>query len=212
LAIPSELAEELIEELGIAFLFAPHVHPRLKRVMKVRRELQIPTVFNFIGPLTNPVELETQLLGIYRRDYLEIFAEVLMKLGRKRALVLNGAGAMDEASLAGENHLILVENGQLKKMSFYPEEVGLAQLPNSAIKGGDAKTNADILVAVLRGEKGAYRDTVLLNAGLAIYTAGVAKSILEGIEKAKESIDTGAAYEKLVRLVQKTKKFKREAI
>jgi anthranilate phosphoribosyltransferase len=212
LAIPSELAEELLEELGIAFLFAPHVHPRLKRVMKVRRELQIPTVFNFIGPLTNPVELETQLLGIYRRDYLEIFAEVLMKLGRKRALVLNGAGAMDEASLAGENHLILVENGQLKKMSLYPEEVGLAKLPNSAIKGGDAKTNADILVAVLQGEKGAYRDTVLLNAGLAIYTAGVAKSILEGIEKAKESIDTGAAYEKLVRLVQKTKKFKREAI
>ncbi|PGS52591.1 anthranilate phosphoribosyltransferase [Bacillus sp. AFS041924] len=212
LSIPTQGSEELLDEIGIAFLFAPYVHPRLKKVMKVRRELQIPTIFNLIGPLTNPVELETQLLGIYRRDYLEVFAEVLKKLGRKRAIVLNGAGHLDEASLAGENHIILLENNELNKMTLRPEEVGLGYYPNSEIKGGDAKRNADILLQVLQGEKGAFRDTVLLNAGLAIYTSGIVDQIEDGIKKAKESIDSGAAYEKLIKLVEKTSKLKREVI
>jgi anthranilate phosphoribosyltransferase len=212
LSLPPQLTEDLLEDVGIAFLFAPHVHPRLKKVMKVRRELQIPTIFNFIGPLTNPVELETQLLGIYRRDYLEIFAEVLKKLGRKRALVINGAGQLDEASLAGENHLILLEEGNLKKMILHPEDVGLTPTSNIAIKGGDSKRNAEILVQVLKGEQGAFRETVLLNAGLAIYTAGVVETIQEGIEKAKESIDSGAAYEKLMKLTEKSRHYKREVI
>jgi anthranilate phosphoribosyltransferase len=212
LSIPTRSSEELLEEIGITFLFAPYVHPRLKKVMKVRRELKIPTIFNLIGPLTNPVELETQLLGIYRRDYLDIFAEVLKKLGRKRAIVLNGAGHLDEASLAGENHIVLLENDELTKMTLHPEEVGLSCYPNSAIKGGDSKTNADILHRVLKGEKGAFRETVLLNAGLAIYTAGVVNQIADGIKKAEESIDSGAAYEKLQNLIEKTSKLKREVI
>lgn len=212
LSIPIQSSEELLEEVGIAFLFAPYVHPRLKKVMKVRRELQIPTIFNLIGPLTNPVELETQLLGIYRRDYLEIFAEVLKKLGRKRAIVINGAGHLDEASLAGENHIVLLENNELKKMTLHPEEVGLSCYPNEAIKGGDSKMNAEILLRVLKGEKGAFRDTVLLNSGLAIYTSGIVNEISEGIKKAEESIDSGAAYEKLQKLVERTSKLKREVI
>ncbi|HYK71525.1 MAG TPA: anthranilate phosphoribosyltransferase [Pseudoneobacillus sp.] len=212
LSLPAPIAEELLEEIGIAFLFAPNVHPRLKRVMKVRRELQIPTIFNLIGPLTNPVELETQLLGIYRRDYLEVFAEVLKKLGRKRALVLNGAGYLDEASLAGENHLILLDKGELSRIKIHPEELGFSCYPNIAIKGGDSKMNADILIRVLKGEKGAFRDTVLLNAGLAIFTSGVVGSISEGIKKAEESIDSGAAYEKLVKLIEKTRKYQREVV
>ncbi|MFB7138148.1 anthranilate phosphoribosyltransferase [Gottfriedia sp. NPDC056225] len=212
LSIPTQSSEELLEDIGMTFLFAPYVHPRLKKVMKVRRELQIPTIFNLIGPLTNPVELETQLLGIYRRDYLEVFAEVLKKLGRKRAIVLNGAGHLDEASLAGENHIVLLENDELKKMTLHPEEVGLSYYPNEAIKGGDAKRNADILLRVLKGEKGVFRDTVLLNAGLAIYTSGIVNRIDEGIKKAKESIDSGAAHEKLQKLIEKTSKLKREVI
>lgn len=212
LSLPTQVAEELLEEIGMVFLFAPHVHPRLKKVMKVRRELQIPTIFNFIGPLTNPVDLESQLLGIYRRDYLEIFAEVLKRLGRKRALVLNGAGQLDEASLEGDNHLILLEEGVLTKMKLHPAEIGFSCIPNSVIKGGDSKRNAEILLQVLKGEKGAFRDTVLLNAGLAIFTSGVAGSIPEGIQKAKESIDSGAAYEKLVRLVERSRGFKKEVI
>ncbi len=212
LSLPSQYAEDLLDEIGIAFLFAPHIHPKLAKVIKVRRELQIPTIFNFIGPLTNPIELDTQLLGIYRHDYLEIFADVLKKLGRKRALVINGAGNLDEASLAGENHMILLEKGHLTKMTLHPEEVGLNYYPNSAIVGGDSKVNADILLRVMRGEKGAFRDTVLLNAGLAIFTSGTVSTISDGVEKAKESIDSGAAYEKLRKLVEKTTKLRKEVI
>ncbi|MDQ1001970.1 anthranilate phosphoribosyltransferase [Neobacillus niacini] len=212
LNLPVEVTEEILAELGIAFLFAPHVHPKLKKVMMVRRQLKIPTIFNFIGPLTNPIDLDYQLLGVYRRDLLPVFAEVLQNLGRKRAVVINGAGFMDEASLQGENHLTLLEDGVISSQSFVPEEVGLPIYDNSAIKGGDSKENAIILKNVLSGEKGACRDTVLLNAGIGIYTSGKAETISEGINIAREVIDSGAAYEKLHRLIEVTRKAQREAI
>ncbi|PAE40046.1 anthranilate phosphoribosyltransferase [Bacillus sp. 7884-1] len=207
-----ERTEEILDELGIAFLFAPHVHPKLKKVMTVRRQLKIPTIFNFIGPLTNPIDLDYQLLGVYRRDLLPVFAEVLQNLGRKRAVVINGAGFMDEASLQGENHLTLLEDGVISKQSFVPGEVGLPQYDNSAIKGGDSKENALILKNVLSGEKGACRDTVLLNAGIGIYASGRAENIADGISIARDVIDSGAAYEKLQGLIEMTRKGQREAI
>ncbi|MCM3692655.1 anthranilate phosphoribosyltransferase [Neobacillus niacini] len=207
-----ERTEEILDELGIAFLFAPHVHPKLKKVMTVRRQLKIPTIFNFIGPLTNPIDLDYQLLGVYRRDLLPVFAEVLQNLGRKRAVVINGAGFMDEASLQGENHLTLLEDGVITKQSFVPDEVGLPQYDNSAIKGGDSKENAVILKNVLSGEKGACRDTVLLNAGIGIYASGRAENIADGINIARDVIDSGAAYEKLQGLIEMTRKGQREAI
>jgi anthranilate phosphoribosyltransferase len=212
LNLPVDVTEEILDELGIAFLFAPHVHPKLKKVMMVRRQLKIPTIFNFIGPLTNPIDLDYQLLGVYRRDLLPVFAEVLQNLGRKRAVVINGAGFMDEASLQGENHLTLLLDGVISSQRFVPEEVGLPQYDNSAIKGGDSKENAIILKNVLTGEKGACRDTVLLNAGIGIYTSGKAETISEGIDLAREVIDSGAAYEKLQRLIEVTRKAQREAI
>jgi anthranilate phosphoribosyltransferase len=212
LNLPVDVTEEILDELGIAFLFAPHVHPKLKKVMMVRRQLKIPTIFNFIGPLTNPIDLDYQLLGVYRRDLLPVFAEVLQNLGRKRAVVINGAGFMDEASLQGENHLTLLLDGVISSQRFVPEEVGLPQYDNSAIKGGDSKENAIILKNVLSGEKGACRDTVLLNAGIGIYTSGKAETISEGINIAREVIDSGAAYEKLHRLIEVTRKAQREAI
>jgi anthranilate phosphoribosyltransferase len=212
LNLPPERTEELIEEIGIAFLFAPNVHPRIKRIMKVRKDLRIPTIFNLIGPLTNPIDLEYQMLGIYRRDLIEMFAEVLNALGRKRAVVLNGAGFMDEASLQGENHLVVVEKGSIRKQTVHPEEVGLSIFENEAIQGGDAKENAEILTNVLKGEKGAKRDTVLLNAGIGIFAAGKADSIQEGIQLAKESIDSGAAFEKLQLLIEKSNATKIEVI
>lgn len=212
LNLPVDVTEEILDELGIAFLFAPHVHPKLKKVMMVRRQLKIPTIFNFIGPLTNPIDLDYQLLGVYRRDLLPVFAEVLQNLGRKRAVVINGAGFMDEASLQGENYLTLLEDGVISSQSFVPEEVGLPQYDNSAIKGGDSKENAIILKNVLSGEKGACRDTVLLNAGIGIYTSGKAETISEGINIARDVIDSGAAYEKLHRLIEVTRKAQREAI
>ena len=206
LSIAPEFAEELISEIGLAFLYAPHVHPNMKRIMKVRRELQIPTIFNLIGPLTNPVSLEYQLVGLYERSYLPIFAEVLKRLGRKKAVVVNGAGYMDEASLQGENHISLLEDGKITSFTLTAEEVGLQSIPNSAIVGGDAKENADILLRVLQGEKGVYRDTVLLNAGLGIYAGDQANTVQQGIEKAEESIDSGRAYAILRQLIEKSTK------
>ncbi|KKB35411.1 bifunctional anthranilate synthase component II/anthranilate phosphoribosyltransferase [Bacillus thermotolerans] len=198
--------EQLLEENNIAFLFAPSVHPKMKRIMKVRRDLKIPTIFNLIGPLTNPIDLDTQLLGIYRRDMLEMMADVLNRLGRKRAVVLNGAGYMDEASLAGENHLILLENGTTRKMIVTPESVGLPEYKLDEIRGGEAKENAEILRSILEGEKGAKRDTVLLNAGIGLFTAGKADTIQDGIRMAKESIDSGAALSKLQYLIDYSKR------
>ena len=212
LNLSAERTEEILEEIGVTFLFAPHVHPKLKKVMAVRQQLKIPTIFNFIGPLSNPIDLDYQLLGVYRRDLVNVFAEVLQKLGRKRAVVINGAGFVDEASLQGENHFTLLEDGSITNHSFYPEEMNLPQFDNSCIKGGDSKENGEILVKVLKGHKGAHRDTVVLNAGIGIFTAGKADSIKEGIELAKESIDTGAAYEKLTALIEKSRADRREAI
>lgn len=200
--LPAERLEEIIEEVGIAFLYAPNVHPNIKRIQKVRKDLGIPTVFNLLGPLMNPVDLDSQFLGVYRRDLTKMFANVLHALGRKRAVVLNGAGSMDEASLQGENYLVILENGNIHEKTLHPEEVGLPVYPNETIVGGYKSENAEILRNVLKGKKGAHRDTVLLNAGIGIYVGGKAGSIQEGINIAKEMIDTGAAYEKLQRLIE----------
>lgn len=212
LNLPPEISEELIQEVGISFLFAPHVHPNTKRIVKVRQDLRIPTIFNLIGPLTNPVELESQLLGIYRRDLLNVLAEVLKSLGRKRAVVLNGAGFADEAALAGENHLAILENGEITNLTITPEDVGLPVYEINQIRGGDSRENADILLQVLKGEKGACRDTVLLNAGIGIFANGKVSTIQEGINLARESIDSGAALQKLESLIKKSNSYKAEVI
>ncbi|WP_062106628.1 anthranilate phosphoribosyltransferase [Bacillus niameyensis] len=200
-----EETEQLLEENGIAFLFAPHVHPAMKAVMKVRKDLRVPTIFNLIGPLTNPVELDTQLLGLYRRDKLMLMGEVLKQLGRKRAVVINGAGFLDEGSLSGENHLVILEDGKLEALTLHPEELGLPTYTNEEIMGGDAERNAHIMLSVLRGDDGPYRDTVILNAGLGIFANGKASSIQEGVQLAKVSLDSGAAMEKLEYLIRKNK-------
>ena len=206
LDLPAESTEEILAENGIAFLFAPYVHPKLKQIMKVRRELKIPTIFNLIGPLTNPVQLDYQMLGIYRRDLLDKFADVLANLDRKRAVVINGAGFMDEASLAGDNEMVFVADGSIQRMKLHPEEVNLPVYDNTLIKGGDARENAVILQEILKGKKGPKRDTVLLNAGIGIYTAGKADSILQGVDIAAESIDSGRALAKLEYLINRSLK------
>ncbi|MFE8702719.1 anthranilate phosphoribosyltransferase [Cytobacillus sp. FJAT-54145] len=212
LSLSPSVIEELIEEVGIAFLFAPHVHPNVKRIMKVRKDLRIPTIFNLIGPLTNPIELHSQLLGIYSRDLITVFAEVLKNLGRERAVVLNGTGYMDEASLQGENYLAILEDGEIINKILHPEEVGLPVYDNEAIRGGDSKENALILKNVLQGNKGAYRDTVLLNAGIGIYANGKVTNIQEGIKLAAESIDSGAALNKLELLIEKSRLYEVEVM
>lgn len=199
-----EKMEEIFENIGITFLFAPSVHPKTARIVKVRKNLRIATIFNYIGPLTNPIELTTQLLGINRSDMLETFAQALQQLGRQRAVVINGAGSMDEASLQGENKIVLLDQGKITSLTLRPEDVGLPVYKNEELRGGDVKENADILLRILRGEKGAYRDTVLLNAGLGMYAYGNAGTIQEGIAIAKDSIDSGAALQKLAALISQT--------
>ncbi|SFC04112.1 anthranilate phosphoribosyltransferase/anthranilate synthase/phosphoribosyltransferase [Bacillus sp. OV322] len=200
--------EELLEEAGITFLFAPSIQPKTRRIMKIRRELKVSTVFNIIGPLTNPVNLDSQLLGVYRKDLLGLMASVLNKLGRKRAVVLTGAGNMDEASLQGENSLVLLENGRMTSFTVHPEEVGLPVYSNEAIRGGGSKENSEILLSVLRGVKGPCLDTVLLNSGIGIYANGRANSIAGGIQLARESIQSGQALEKLQLLIAYSQKNK----
>lgn len=208
---PKEITS-LLAENGIAFLFAQSVHPAMKAVMKVRKDLGVPTIFNMIGPLTNPVDLETQLMGIYRRDKLQVMGDVLKQLGRKRAVIVNGAHHMDEASLAGENHVVVLENGALKELILKPEDVGLPTYSLDEIIGGDAERNARIILSVLRGDDGPFRDTVLLNAGLGIYAHGKANTIKEGIARAKESIDSGAALNKLNFLIKYNEKLKEQGV
>lgn len=201
---PGKVAEQL-DEAGIAFLFAPLVHPKISQIMKVRNDLKVPTVFNMIGPLINPVDLDYQYLGIYKRDQVETMANVLKSLGRKRAVVVNGAHSMDEANLAGENRIAILKDGRVTTHILRPEDVGLLVCSMEDLKGGDGHVNREILVNVLRNEAtDAQRDTVLLNAGIGIFTAEKAESIKEGIEMARESIESGSAADKLQELINYT--------
>ncbi|ENQ3079575.1 anthranilate phosphoribosyltransferase [Bacillus cereus] len=198
--------DHLLENVGIAFLFAPAMHPALRRIMKVRKELNVPTIFNLIGPLTNPIDLETQFVGIYKREMLFPVAEVLQKLGRKRAIVVNGSGFLDEASLQGVNHVAILKDNNIMEVSISPEEYGFSQVKNEAIRGGDAKENANITLHVLQGGDSVYRETVLLNSGLALFANGKARTIEDGIRLAAHSIDSGKALEKLQLLIAESNK------
>ncbi|MCC5890004.1 MAG: anthranilate phosphoribosyltransferase [Alkalibacterium sp.] len=199
-ATPEEMTT-LLEENNIAFLFAQEVHPAMKHVMPVRKALGVPTIFNLIGPLTNPAALSTQLMGVYREEKLEAIGEVLKNLGRERAVVVHGSGGLDEASLSGTSRCVLLADGQLTSFDLTPEEVGLKRVDNRELTGGDARVNADILKAVLKGRKGPHRDVVLLNAGLGLMASGKAETPLEGVRLAEKSIDTGAALKRLEHLI-----------
>lgn len=205
LTLSKEDTEKMLTENKITFLFAPHVHANLRPFMKVRKELVLPTIFNLIGPLTNPIELETQLMGVYQKDQLTTIAKSLHKLGRKRAVVMHGAGKMDEASLAGENDLVLLDNGDITSFTLTPEDVGLPTYSNDMIRGGDTARNAQILLSVLNNEPGPYLDTVLLNAGIGLFANGKADSIIDGIDLARETISSGAALKRLHTLVEFSK-------
>jgi anthranilate phosphoribosyltransferase len=198
-----EKISQLINDIGIAFLFAQAMHPSMRYVSNVRKELATPTILNLIGPLTNPIPLETQLMGTYAGNLLRETAETLGKLGRKRAVVLQGAYGMDEANLAGTTRIALYEQGQVTEFTITPQEVGLQEYPLAAIVGGDAQRNADILLSVLNNQPSAFLDTVLLNAGLGFYANGKVATIKAGVDLAKEIIATGAAKEKLEQLIAK---------
>jgi len=208
---PEDMRRMLRDE-GIAFLFAPIVHPRMKRIAEVRTMIGKPTIFNLVGPLTNPIPLETQFTGINRPDFIMEYASVMRMLGRERALVVSGARGLDEASLAGQNSFVLMDKGDLIPFSLTAEDVGLSYAPLSAIRGGSPKENAAMIRSVLQGEQGPRFDTVVFNAGLGLFTNGVSDSIQEGIELATDSILSGNAFRKLEAVVAFSEKIGQEAM
>lgn len=200
----NELSDWL-NEIGIAFLFAPALHPSMRAVMKIRQELATPTIFNLLGPLINPVELETQLMGTYAGDTLVDTAATLGELGRKRAIVLHGAGGMDEANLSGITRCALLENKVVTEFYLEPEAYGFERVPLQAILGGDARQNAQILQSVLENQASPYLETVVLNAGIGFFANGKVTSLETGFELARTCIASGAAFDKLQALLRAQK-------
>lgn len=190
LARASERAEQSLAELGLAFLFAQRHHPALAALAPVRKRLGRRTVFNLIGPLSNPARVRRQLIGIARPDYLPIVAQALRLLGTEDFMLVAGDEPLDELSVAGPSSWVRA-NGFTGRL--IPAEAGLATHPQDALRGGDAAYNADALDRLLRGEPGAYRDAVLLNAAAALMVAGHARDWQDGVEEAAEAIDKGLA-------------------
>ena len=190
-----------IREAGIGFMFAPAHHSAMRHVGPARAELGFRTVFNLIGPLSNPASVKRYLLGVFSPDWVEPLAAVLMTLGAERAWVVHGAGGLDEISPAGETRVASLDNGRLVTFTITPEDAGLKRAPVEAIRGGDAAHNAEALKAVLAGAAGAYRDTVLLNAGAALIVAGKVQTLADGAKLAATMIDSGKARERLDRLI-----------
>jgi anthranilate phosphoribosyltransferase len=198
---PAEVAS-CIDEVGFGFMFAPRYHAAMKHVVPVRRELAVRTIFNFLGPLTNPAGARRQLLGVSDSRYQETIAEALVALGCDRALVVRAADGVDEISIGGETRVVEVAAGGTEEWFVRPEELGVAPVGVERIAGGTPEQNAATVGRVLAGEDGPARDAVLLNAGAAILVGGGADDLPGGVERARGSVDSGAAREVLARLVE----------
>jgi len=202
--VPVQKVEQCLDEVGMAFLFAPSLHGAMKYAAPVRRELGIRTVFNILGPLTNPAHATRQLIGVYDEKLTSLVADVLKALGSERALVVHGAGGLDEISTCGPTKVSEIHNGEVKTYTLDSSDLGFHKASANDLTGGDAATNAQILLDVLEGKVGPQRDIVVLNSAAALYVSGLASSVEEGISVAENSIDSGAARSKLARLVEAT--------
>jgi anthranilate phosphoribosyltransferase len=201
LDLTSSDVERCIKEIGIGFLYAPLFHGAMKYAAGPRQEIGIRTIFNLLGPLTNPAGASVQVIGVYEPTLTEKVAYVLKRLGSKETFVVCGEGTLDEISICGPTRISHLKSGEVRTFDLTPEEVGLRRTSPEAIKGGNAIENAEMIRQILDGQKGARRDIVLLNAGAAFVVAGLDRDFKEGIERAKDSIDSGQAKEKLKQLV-----------
>jgi len=204
LDVTPETVERSISEIGIGFLFAPALHGAMKHAIGPRREIGIRTIFNILGPLTNPAGADCQVLGVYREDLVETLAQVLLKLGCRRGFVVHGSDGMDEVTLTGESTIGEVTPEGVRVTRITPEQFGLERAPLTELHGGDAQGNAVIVRDILSGKEGAKRRIVLLNAAYALMAAGKVSDVQEGIRLATETIDSGAALKQLERLVALT--------
>lgn len=196
-----ERAAQCLREVGICFLYAPNLHPAMKQVQGVRRELRMRTMFNLLGPLTNPARASGQVVGVYSLDLVEKLAEALSMFGLRRALVVHGLDGLDEITITGPTRIAEAREGSVRSYEVEPEELGMRRARLEEISGGDAKQNAAIIRAVLGGEKSPRRDVVVLNAAAALVAAGRADDVAAAIPLAAKSIDSGAAQQKLEALV-----------
>jgi anthranilate phosphoribosyltransferase len=195
-------ASEVLRRIGIAFLFAPKLHPAMGAVVSVRRDLGVRTIFNVLGPLTNPAFARRQVLGVYDDDLVAVVAEVLRALGAEHAMVVHSRDGLDEISVSAPTHVCEVRNGRIRSYDIDPEEMGVERHSLDEIRGGDAAENARIARGLLEGRtNGARRDVVAANAGAALYVSGAASSVREGVTMALDSIVSGAALGKLEQLI-----------
>ena len=193
---------ELLNEVGMCFFFAQKYHSSMKYVGAIRRELGFRTVFNILGPLTNPGSPSMQLLGVYEDYLVEPLAQVLVNLGVRRGMVVYGMDKLDEISVSAPTRICEIRDGWFRSYVIKPEDFGLERCEKAELKGGSPAENADITRAILRGEKGHRRDAVLLNAGASLYIGGKAGSMKEGVSLAAEILDSGKAMETLEKLIE----------
>ena len=196
-----EAIARCIAEVGIGFMFAPNHHPAMKNVAPVRKELGVRTIFNILGPLTNPASAPNILMGVFHPDLVGIQVRALQRLGAEHALVVYGRDGMDEMSLGAATLVGELKNGEITEYEVHPEDFGLPMASNRALRVDTPEQSREMLMAVLRGEHGAPRNIVCLNAGAALYAANVVGSIAEGLERARAALDSGAALAKLEQLV-----------
>ncbi|WP_323764966.1 anthranilate phosphoribosyltransferase [Marinovum sp.] len=199
-----EVAERALAETGICFMMAPMHHPAIAHVMPTRQELGTRTIFNILGPLTNPAGVRRQLTGAFSRDLIRPMAETLLALGSERAWLVHGSDGTDELSIAGVSWVAALENGAVADREIHPEDAGLPEHPFEAILGGAPEANGRAFAALLDGELSAYRDAVLLNAAAALVVAETAPDLKTGVELAAQSIDSGAAKARIIALAQAT--------
>jgi anthranilate phosphoribosyltransferase len=195
-----ESAGRSLDHLGITFLFAPNYHSAMRNAAGARKEMGVRTVFNLLGPITNPAGATRQLLGVYADAYVPVLADVLRRLGSERAMIVHGGDGMDELTVFDKNHVAELRDGKVKEYSVDPREHGLAHTDRAAVAGGSPQDNALKIRGVLDGAPGPARDIVLLNAGAALYVAGVTGDLPSGIERARTAIDRGEAARKLAEL------------
>src|SRR5205814_2595819 len=201
-----------VDEVGLGFLYAPMLHTAMKHVMTARREMAVRTVFNILGPLTNPAGANAQVIGVYSPTLTEPLARVLAELGTHRAFVVHGADGLDEISNTGESRVSEVRGGGVRTMTVRPEDFGLTRASIADLRGGDREQNAEIIRTILAGEPGARRDIVLMNASAALVAGGRARDLKEGVELGARSIDTGAARGTLGRLIAVSQELGQESL
>jgi len=202
LELTPEQVAQCIDEVGIGFLFAPKLHPAMKYALAPRQEIGLRTIFNILGPLSNPAQTKRQLLGVYHSDLTELMAEVLLALGAEHAFVVHGADALDELSVTGQNKISRLHNGHIETYYLDPQDLGLPRAKLSDLAGGSVEDNAAITRALLAGGNGPKRDVILLNAAAVLIAGGKASSFSEGLKLAAEAIDNGSAQRKLYQLIE----------